>query len=169
MRVATKARCALAAMLDLALRAPAGPVVLLDISRRQQISMSHLEQLFSRMRQHELVQGVRGPGGGYSLAREPALITVADIIAAVDEPGEPAEPEGDLSQDLWSGLEAQMLEWLSATTLKVLVDEQLAKGRLRSEATLRNGIARWPVVKPIKVTGPNSVFALADYSRPHGL
>ena len=86
MRLTTKGRFAVTAMIDLALRSNAGPVALAAISQRQQISLSYLEQLFGKLRRHELVESTRGPGGGYSLGRAAAEITVADIIVAVDEP-----------------------------------------------------------------------------------
>ena len=86
MRLTTKGRFAVTAMIDLALREHSGPVALAAISGRQQISLSYLEQLFGKLRRHELVESTRGPGGGYSLGRKSEDITVADIIVAVDEP-----------------------------------------------------------------------------------
>ena len=86
MRLTTKGRFAVTAMIDLALREEKGPVALARISDRQSISLSYLEQLFGRLRRHELVNSCRGPGGGYRLGRESSEITVADIIYAVDEP-----------------------------------------------------------------------------------
>ena len=84
MRLTTKGRFAVTAMIDLALREHSGPVALAAISQRQQISLSYLEQLFGKLRRHELVESTRGPGGGYSLGRKAESITVADIIVAVD-------------------------------------------------------------------------------------
>ena len=86
MRLTTKGRFAVTAMIDLALRENSGPVALAAISGRQQISLSYLEQLFGKLRRHMLVESTRGPGGGYSLGRRSEEITVADIIVAVDEP-----------------------------------------------------------------------------------
>ena len=86
MRLTTKGRFAVTAMIDLALRQADGPVTLAGISARQEISLSYLEQLFSKLRRHEIVESVRGPGGGYNLGRPAAKVTVADIIIAVDEP-----------------------------------------------------------------------------------
>ena len=86
MRLTTKGRFAVTAMIDLALRCADGPVTLAGIADRQKISLSYLEQLFGKLRRFELVSSVRGPGGGYALARDMAQITVADIIAAVDDP-----------------------------------------------------------------------------------
>ena len=86
MRLTTKGRFAVTAMIDLASRQTDGPVTLAGIADRQKISLSYLEQLFGKLRRHDLVSSVRGPGGGYRLARDMAQITVADIIIAVDEP-----------------------------------------------------------------------------------
>jgi len=86
MRLTTKGRFAVTAMIDLALRQNNGPVTLAAISQRQQISLSYLEQLFGKLRRHELVESTRGPGGGYTLGRKASDITVADIIVSVDEP-----------------------------------------------------------------------------------
>jgi Rrf2 family iron-sulfur cluster assembly transcriptional regulator len=86
MRLTTKGRFAVTAMIDLALRQHNGPVTLAGISQRQKISLSYLEQLFGKLRRHELVESTRGPGGGYSLARSTREISVSDIIFAVDEP-----------------------------------------------------------------------------------
>ena len=86
MRLTTKGRFAVTAMVDLALRQAGGPVTLSAISERQKISLSYLEQLFGKLRRHELVSSVRGPGGGYKLAKAAPSLTVADIILAVDEP-----------------------------------------------------------------------------------
>ena len=86
MRLTTKGRFAVTAMIDLAMRQQHGPVTLAGISQRQKISLSYLEQLFGRLRRHELVESTRGPGGGYSLGREPVQISVSEIIFAVDEP-----------------------------------------------------------------------------------
>ena len=86
MRLTTKGRFAVTAMIDLGLRSTNGPVALAAISQRQQISLSYLEQLFGKLRRHELVESTRGPGGGYTLGRKAEEISVADIIVAVDEP-----------------------------------------------------------------------------------
>mgnify|MGYP006294051209 CR=1 FL=1 len=85
MRLTTKGRFAVTAMIDLALRQQSGPVTLAAISQRQQISLSYLEQLFGKLRRHQLVESTRGPGGGYTLGRKADDITVADIILSVDE------------------------------------------------------------------------------------
>ena len=173
MRLTTKGRFAVTAMIDLALREHTGPVALAAISARQQISLSYLEQLFGKLRRHELVESTRGPGGGYSLGRKAEEITVADIIVAVDEPldatgcGGKGDCMGEdsgkcMTHDLWAGLNAKMIEFLDSVTLKKLVDEQIAKGVSIEEHPVKRAISSQPVVKPIKVTAPNSVFALGS-------
>ena len=174
MRLTTKGRFAVTAMIDLALREHQGPVALAAISARQQISLSYLEQLFGKLRRHELVESTRGPGGGYSLGRKSEDITVADIITAVDEPidatacgGARENCMGDdagrcMTHDLWASLNAKMIEYLNSISLKKLVDEQLAKGISIEEAPIKRAISSVPVVKPIKITAPNSVFALGS-------
>ncbi|HYD78783.1 MAG TPA: Fe-S cluster assembly transcriptional regulator IscR [Paucimonas sp.] len=139
MRLTTKGRFAVTAMIDLALRQDKGPVTLAGISQRQDISLSYLEQLFGKLRRHAIVESVRGPGGGYNLARRPEDVTVADIIIAVDEPLDATQcggkghchnaPKDNASQhcmthDLWSTLNAKMVEYLDSVSLKDLVDQQ---------------------------------------------
>ncbi len=134
MRLTTKGRFAVTAMIDLAMREHHGPVTLAGISQRQKISLSYLEQLFGRLRRNELVDSTRGPGGGYTLARSAKDITVADIIFAVDEPldatncggkGNCNEPEGPcMTHELWSTLTKKMIEYLDSVSLYSLVDGQ---------------------------------------------
>ncbi|MBU1223495.1 MAG: Fe-S cluster assembly transcriptional regulator IscR [Gammaproteobacteria bacterium] len=133
MRLTTKGRFAVTAMLDLALRGGKNPVTLAGISERQDISLSYLEQLFSRLRRHELVESVRGPGGGYYLARPLAEVSVADIIRAVDEPIDATQCGGKenchdehrcLTHDLWTGLNAHIYDYLANVTLATLVAKQ---------------------------------------------
>ena len=172
MRLTTKGRFAVTAMIDLGLRASNGPVALAAISQRQQISLSYLEQLFGKLRRHELVESTRGPGGGYSRGRKSADITVADIIVAVDEPIDATGCSGRencmgedtgrcMTHDLWASLNAKMIEYLNSVTLQKLVDDQIARGvSVAEQAPIKRAISSAPVVKPIRVTGPNSVFAL---------
>ncbi|MBB3280896.1 MULTISPECIES: Fe-S cluster assembly transcription factor [Roseateles] len=173
MRLTTKGRFAVTAMIDLALRENSGPVALAAISQRQQISLSYLEQLFGKLRRHQLVESTRGPGGGYSLGRRSDEITVADIIVAVDEPidatgcGGKENCMGDdngrcITHDLWTALNNKMIEFLDSVTLRKLVDDQLAKGVTVEEAPVKRAISSTPVVKPIRITAPNSVFALGN-------
>jgi Rrf2 family iron-sulfur cluster assembly transcriptional regulator len=173
MRLTTKGRFAVTAMIDLALRSNNGPVALAAISQRQQISLSYLEQLFGKLRRHELVESTRGPGGGYSLGRRAEDITVADIIVAVDEPldatscGGKENCMGDdagrcMTHELWANLNAKMIEYLDSISLRKLVDDQLSKGVSIEETPIKRAISSQPVVKPIKITAPNSVFALGN-------
>ena len=171
MRLTTKGRFAVTAMIDLALREQSGPVALAAISARQQISLSYLEQLFGKLRRHALVESTRGPGGGYSLGRAASEISVADIIVAVDEPLDATGCAGKencmgentgrcMTHDLWASLNAKMIEYLNSVSLRNLVDEQLAKGISIEAHHVKRAISTQPVVKPIKITAPNSVFAL---------
>lgn len=133
MRLTTKGRFAVTAMLDLALRGNKGPVTLAGISERRDISLSYLEQLFSRLRRNELVESVRGPGGGYYLAKKLDEVSVADIIRAVDEPIDATQCGGKenchdehrcLTHDLWTGLNAHIYDYLDSVTLATLVARQ---------------------------------------------
>jgi Rrf2 family transcriptional regulator, iron-sulfur cluster assembly transcription factor len=162
MRMSTKGRFAINALIDLALREAAGPVALATISARQQVSLSYLEQMFSRLRRVGVVESTRGPGGGYTLGRPAAQITVADIVSAVDDPLEGGSAEGaaeGLSQALWQRLNAAMLEHMATITLQSLVDEQKALGAQVEARPVRRAVAPAPVVRPPRTTAPNSVFA----------
>ncbi|MGP1692882.1 MAG: Rrf2 family transcriptional regulator, partial [Giesbergeria sp.] len=156
-----------------ALRQGNGPVTLAAISQRQRISLSYLEQLFGKLRRHELVESTRGPGGGYTLARNAADITVADIIVSVDEPMDATQCGGKenclgeagrcMTHDLWATLNQRMVDFLASVNLQKLVDEQLAKGlQIEDKPVLRRAISTQPVIKPIRVNAPNSVFALGN-------
>jgi len=171
MRLTTKGRFAVTAMIDLALRQASGPVTLAAISQRQHISLSYLEQLFGKLRRHDLVESTRGPGGGYTLGRKASDITVADIIVSVDEPIDATQCGGKenchgegarcMTHELWATLNAKMVDFLDSVTLQKLVDEQMAKGVVvESVPTIKRAISTAPVVKPIRVNAPNSVFAL---------
>ena len=136
MRLTTKGRFAVTAMVDLALRQGGGPVTLAEISSRQKISLSYLEQLFGKLRRRSLVDSVRGPGGGYKLARDMAGISVAEIILAVDEPIDATQCAGKencrdeqkcLTHDLWAQLNDRIFAYLESVTLRQLVDDQRAK------------------------------------------
>jgi len=162
MRMSTKGRFAVNALIDLALREPTGPVALASISQRQQISLSYLEQLFSRLRREGMVESTRGPGGGYTLGRAADKITVADIVSAVDEPvddGGEAERSLGMSKALWQRLNTVMLEHMSTISLASLVQEQLDKGISVEARPARRAIAPQPAVRPVRTTAPNSVFA----------
>ena len=136
MRLTTKGRFAVTAMIDLGLRQEKGPVTLAAISQRQRISLSYLEQLFGRLRRHELVESMRGPGGGYRLARQAKDITVADIIYAVDEPLDATMCGGKqnchddqvcMTHELWASLNRHMVDFLDGISLQDLVNEQRGK------------------------------------------
>jgi len=141
MRLTTKGRFAVTAMIDLALRETHGPVTLAGISQRQKISLSYLEQLFGKLRRFNIVESTRGPGGGYTLSRKSEEISVADIIVAVDEPLDATQCGGKgnchsdednhgrcMTHDLWSNLNAKMVEYLSSVSLRDLVQQQSGRG-----------------------------------------
>jgi Rrf2 family iron-sulfur cluster assembly transcriptional regulator len=166
-------------MIDLAVlsRCGSGPVTIGLIGQRQVISKSYLDHLFGKLRRHALVQGTRGPGGGYTLGRDCASISVADIIRAVEAPDAPplrsrkpsskgASDDGAATDDLLAGLNARLIGWLESISLKSLVDERLAQMAPGPDVTfaqtpMRRGISTRPVVQPIKLTTPNSVFHFA--------
>jgi Rrf2 family iron-sulfur cluster assembly transcriptional regulator len=133
MRLTTKGRFAVTAMLDLALNESGRPVTLTTISERQDISLSYLEQLFSRLRKNGLVKSVRGPGGGYRMALDPKDVSVSDIIRAVDEQIDATQCGGNencqderrcMTHDLWTALNYKILEYLESVTLAQLVASQ---------------------------------------------
>ncbi|MDD5268514.1 MAG: Fe-S cluster assembly transcription factor [Methylococcales bacterium] len=139
MRLTTKGRYAVTAMLDLAFHSQIKPVTLTDIAARQTISLSYLEQLFARLRRANMVKGTRGPGGGYVLAGKAVDINIADIIAAVDEPIDATKCGGEencqnekacLTHDLWMGLSEQIRDYLKSITLAQLLE----KHRIQEEA-----------------------------------
>ncbi len=162
MRMSTKGRFAVNAIIDLALREQAGPVALASISQRQEISLSYLEQLFGRMRRLGLVKSTRGPGGGYRLGRSSSQISVADIVQAVEDPLEEQSDElrsMGMSRALWLRLQTTMLEHMSGISLESLVDEQVAAGMTKSTAQPRRTLAQPVAIKLRRPTAPNSVFA----------
>ena len=131
MRLSTKGRYAVTALIDLALHDKEGPVALTDIAESQRISVSYLEQLFARLRKNELVEGMRGPGGGYRLAHPAEDITIAQIIAAVDEQidmtrcaGREDCQDGEkcLTHELWVDLSKQLYEFLEGINLAQIVE-----------------------------------------------
>jgi len=133
MRLTTRGRYAVTAMLDLALHYESGPVSLGEIAERQGISQSYLEQLFSRLRKCGLVDGMRGPGGGYRLLKSSAMISVADVIDAVDETVDATRCGGQrncqgeqrcLTHDLWEDLSTQIRDFLDNITLSELVGQR---------------------------------------------
>ena len=133
MRLTTKGRFAVTAMIDVAMHSTGAPVTLAGVSDRQKISLSYLEQLFGKLRRRALVDSVRGPGGGYRLAQDMTQISVADIILAVDETLDSTQCGGRencrdenkcITHNLWANLNQHIFSYLGAVTLKQLVDEQ---------------------------------------------
>ena len=138
MRLTTKGRFAVTAMIDLALHSGDGPVTLAEISERQKISLSYLEQLFGKLRRQALVSSVRGPGGGYNLAKATDQVSVADIIVAVDEPIDATQCGGKenchdehkcITHDLWVSLNERIFDYLRGVTLAQLVLQQQARAQ----------------------------------------
>jgi Rrf2 family iron-sulfur cluster assembly transcriptional regulator len=136
MRLTTKGRYAVTAMMDLALHQGQGPTALADIAQRQGISLSYLEQLFAKLRRRGLVSSVRGPGGGYNLARQASEIPVAEVIAAVDESVDTTRCGGAgncqdggpcLTHELWNDLSNRIHAYLNDITLQNLVDRRAAR------------------------------------------
>jgi Rrf2 family iron-sulfur cluster assembly transcriptional regulator len=134
MRLTTKGRFAVTAMIDIAMYGTKGPVTLAGVSDRQKISLSYLEQLFGKLRRAGLVESVRGPGGGYRLARPADAVSVADVITAVDEPidatkcggRENCKDDGKrcMTHELWSNLNAHIFSYLRSVNLAQLVASQ---------------------------------------------
>ena len=133
MRLTTKGRFAVTAMIDVAMHNGKGPVTLAAVSERQKISLSYLEQLFGKLRRHGLVDSVRGPGGGYNLARDATAVSVADIILAVDEPIDATQCGGKenclddrrcMTHELWASLNTYIFSFLHSVSLEQLVRQQ---------------------------------------------
>ena len=178
MRISTKGRFAVTAMIDLALHESASPVPLSSIAVRHQISLSYLEQMFSKLRQDGLVESTRGPGGGYTLGRSADAITVADIIGAIEsgtdvvglgtaQQGDPLAQ--DMAQELWDALNSKMVDYMQSINLRSLASEQRAKGfRVEERKPVKHGVARQPKPEPMRTTAPNSVFALGQFLLARG-
>lgn len=134
MRLTTKGRFAVTAMVDLAMSGGNGPVTLASISERQKISLSYLEQLFGKLRKHDVVASVRGPGGGYCLSRPANKISISDIIVAVDESLDASNCHGMgncqdgkpcITHNLWMGLNNSISSYLESVTLHQLITNQV--------------------------------------------
>lgn len=147
MRLSTKGRYAVTAMMDLAVHEPKGPVTLADISRCQSISLSYLEQLFSKLRRENLVRGVRGPGGGYQLAKPAADISIASIIAAVDEKVDATcngesncgdEDQACLTHELWCGLSKRIYGFLDGISLEDFLSRPSVQEIIRRQDSHHN-------------------------------
>jgi Rrf2 family iron-sulfur cluster assembly transcriptional regulator len=152
MRLSTKSRYAITAMLDLALNGKEGPVTLADISENQNISLSYLEQLFASLRAKQLVRGIRGPGGGYFLGKDASDISIAEIVCAVDEWVEYTRSPAYLgkisnlghcsTRSLWEDLSEQLYDFLGDITLASLVQkgERAAAVAMADAGKLRGGL-----------------------------
>ncbi len=149
MRLTTKGRYAVTAMLDLAIHYTEGPITLADISQRQGISLSYLEQLFSKLRKNNLVDSTRGPGGGYRLSRDADAITIAEIITAIDEKvsvtrcggvGNCQDDDRCLTHELWMDLSAQIHGFLDSINLQSLVDRHEVQEVAQRQDSLKQGL-----------------------------
>jgi Rrf2 family iron-sulfur cluster assembly transcriptional regulator len=169
MRLSTKGRFAVTAMIDVALRDEWRPVPLSDIALRLQVSLTSVEQIFGHLRQQGLVTSFRGPRGGYTLSRGTEAISVADIVNAIE--GAPPKVKirrtlatQDLAQDLWDSMNAKGLDFMQSVTLRSLVLEQLTKGVVIEQKPVPNrGVFKKPVHQPIRIKAPNSVFSLGQF------
>lgn len=150
MKLTTKGRYAVTAMLDLAINGRDGTVSLGDIAARQDISLAYLEQLFTRLRRHELVTSTRGPGGGYRLGRTPAEISIAAIVAAVDEPLDSTRCSGErdcqkgercLTHQLWEDLNTHIHQFLASVSLA----DMMARHDVQRVAARQCGKGEFPL------------------------
>lgn len=150
MKLSTKGRYAVTAMMDLAIHDHDGPVTLADISNCQGISLSYLEQLFSKLRKHKLVEGVRGPGGGYRLGRPASQISIAQIIVAVDDNIDATRCKGKedclggekcLTHELWSDLSERLYHFLDDLTLASFINRPEVRAVARRQDTIASRIA----------------------------
>lgn len=171
MSLSSKSKTAITALVDLAIHQANGPVSLVIIAQRQNISLSTLEQIFGRLRQDRLVTSVRGPGGGYSLCRPASQIHMADIARLFDStPTQAAAAPNTITQELWHSLTQHMFNLLDGVTLQSLVDktpQPKAAPKPAQTANLSRGIAHRPSAKPMHLHIANSVFALGNLNRPH--
>ena len=150
MKLSTKGRYAVTAMMDLAIHDRDGPVTLADISNCQGISLSYLEQLFAKLRQSDLVEGVRGPGGGYRLGKPANQISVADIVVAVDESLDNTRCKGNencdngercLTHKLWNDLSERLYEFLDGITLSEFISQPEVRRISQRQDTTASRIA----------------------------
>lgn len=168
MRLSTKSRFAVTAMIEIGLSDHAGPVSLATISQRHNISISYLEQIFKNMRQHGLVDSTRGPGGGYTLNRPAHQITVADVINAVHSEDQDLSQSGDneasgylATEELWSNLNQKLEEHMRAISLHSLIAAEMSNGaKLPSTSSPKRGVFAQTAKPAITSRVPNSVFAL---------
>ena len=153
MRLTAKGRYAVTAMLDLAVHQAEGPITLADISRRQGISLTYLEQLFAKLRRRNLVNSVRGPGGGYTLQREPSEIFVAEIVDSVDENVDATRCSGRadcqhgemcLSHQLWSELSDEIHHFLAGINLASIIEKREVKRIAARQDSRTDELVRMP-------------------------
>jgi Rrf2 family iron-sulfur cluster assembly transcriptional regulator len=165
MRLSTRGRFAINAMIDLALREPQSPVALSELAARHGISLSYLEQVFAKLRQHGLVESTRGPGGGYTLGFQGDAISVADIITAIEEPLASGDrTNGDMTQALCEQLQRAMVEHMKTISLRALTLEQRAKGFKSMEPKRgKKNLIKAPAPTLSRPNAPNSVFALGSW------
>ena len=172
MRLSTRGRFAINAMIDLALRERHSPVPLSELALRHGISLSYLEQVFAKLRQHGLVESTRGPGGGYTLGFRGDAISVADIVCAIEDssPGAPENGEAgtggptDMTQGLWDQLHSALMLHMQTISLRSLAQEQRAKGfQVKERKVANKGILKKPVASVKLPSAPNSVFALGQW------
>lgn len=167
MRLSTRGRFAITAMIDLALRESGQPVPLQDIALRHRISLSYLEQVFAKLREHGLVESTRGPGGGYTLGFRGDTISVADIIGAIEDSEDNAarrEQGEDMTKELWAALQSTIVAHMKTITLQSLAAEQRAKGfQVQERKTTKKGVLqKLKPLAPVRTNAPNSVFALGQ-------
>jgi Rrf2 family iron-sulfur cluster assembly transcriptional regulator len=172
MRLSTRGRFAINAMIDLALRERRSPVPLSELALRHGISLSYLEQVFAKLRQHGLVESTRGPGGGYTLGFRGDAISVADIVSAIEDssptPQEAPEPGAggptDMTQGLWDQLHSALMLHMQTISLRSLAQEQRNKGfQVMERKTESKGILKNPSAGLELPSAPNSVFALGQW------
>lgn len=171
MRLSTRGRFAINAMIDLALRQRHCPVPLSELALRHGISLSYLEQVFAKLRLHGLVESTRGPGGGYTLGFRGDTISVADIVTAIE--GNAPSPQGDdasadgpsdMTQALWEQLHTALMAHMQTISLRSLALEQRAKGfAVQERKASKKGILKKPATGLERPSAPNSVFALGQW------
>ena len=176
MRLSTRGRFAITAMIDLALRQPGNPVPLAELALRHHISLSYLEQVFAKLRQHGLVESTRGPGGGYALGFRGDSITVADIIGAIEEEEAPtagtahretSQSAQDMTQELWASLQSAVVAHMKTITLKHLALQQKAKGfKVQERKSSKKGVFEKPKLEQPRPVVSNSAFALGNVWNP---
>lgn len=171
MRLSTRGRFAINAMIDLALRDRSNPVPLAELAQRHHISLSYLEQVFAKLRQHGLVDSTRGPGGGYTLGFRGDAITVADIVTAIEGDTDDRDTltrddlqsTPDMTHDLWDALHSTLVAYMKTISLRSLAAEQRAKGfEVVERKPAKKGVFAKFKSEPVRSTAPNSVFALGQ-------